>query len=137
MREEERQTGFGKRRETVNFATYGVLLTTNQQTVGHCGHRRQVGERGAQVFAAGCTGWPPLCWGADGEPKLVVTLTFPLNPKSLRGRSSKAVSWRQKWGLQSGLAPRCQNTHNTEMQINLFELYARQGDASLQVIKTP
>lgn len=43
---------------------------------------RQVGrergaERGAQVFAAGCTGWPRLCRGADGEPKLVVTLTFP------------------------------------------------------------
>lgn len=59
----------GKKKKR-NFATYGALLTANQQPVGERG-------RGRQVFAAGCTGWPQLCRGADGEPKLVVTLTFP------------------------------------------------------------
>lgn len=31
-------------REGENFATYGVLLTTNQQTVGDWGRGRQVGS---------------------------------------------------------------------------------------------
>lgn len=31
-------------REKKNFATYGVLLTTNQQTVGDWGRGRQVGS---------------------------------------------------------------------------------------------
>lgn len=41
-REEEKETG--RERKKKNFATYGVLLTTNQQTVGDWGRGRQVGS---------------------------------------------------------------------------------------------
>lgn len=42
---EEKETGREKEREKKkNFATYGVLLTTNQQTVGDWGRGRQVGS---------------------------------------------------------------------------------------------
>lgn len=40
-RKGDRQT---EREEEKNFATYGVLLTTNQQTVGDWGRGRQVGS---------------------------------------------------------------------------------------------
>lgn len=39
----ERREGDGQRGKK-NFATYGVLLTTNQQTVGDWGRGRQVGS---------------------------------------------------------------------------------------------
>lgn len=66
------------------------------------------GEQGPGL-AAGGAGWPRLCWGADGEPMLVVTLTFLAKSIIPHWTRSQGRLGRQKGGYNLDLGSDCQN----------------------------